>query len=99
MRKGGRGERERLKEGRREGEREEGKERECVYGRKRKKDEEGARDTTLQHKGHLLQTWLQGVVPEPLVSVVNILHVSKHIVVAILHTHTHVHTHETQHTY
>ena len=61
--------------------------------------EEGARDTTLQHKGHLLQTWLQGVVPEPLVSVVNILHVSKHIVVAILHTHTHVHTHETQHTY
>lgn len=92
MRKGGRGDR--LKEGGREGEREEGKEREsvCMELRKRKKDEEGARDATLQHKGHLLQTWLQGVVPEPLVSVVNILHVSKHVVVAVLHTHTCTHT-------
>ena len=65
-----------------------------MYWRKRRdseteREEEREREMT---KGYLVETWFQCVGPEALVSIVNILHVSKHIVVTILHTH------ETQHT-
>ena len=70
---------------RRDSETEREEERERERGRERERERE-------MTKGYLVETWFQCVGPEALVSIVNILHVSKHIVVTILHTH------ETQHT-